>query len=85
MTEWSERRLFIHHTPCFITNNAILKPQVRLPKDADTGRPRGFGYVAFVNEADVQRAIDEMNGLEVLTRPIRIEKMKPKEDSFNRG
>jgi len=59
--------------------------QVRLPKDADTGRPRGFGYVAFVNEADVQRAIDEMNGLEVLTRPIRIEKMKPKEDSFNRG
>ena len=36
------------------------------------GRPRGFGFVVFANNADADRAIKEMNGVELLGRPLRI-------------
>ena len=36
------------------------------------GRPRGFGFVVFANDADVDRAIKEMNGVELLGRPLRV-------------
>lgn len=56
--------------------------RVQLPKDRETGRMRGFGFVEMENEADEQKAIDELDGAEWLGRTLRVNKAKPRE---NRG
>ncbi|XP_020275448.1 RNA-binding protein CP33, chloroplastic [Asparagus officinalis] len=37
-----------------------------------SGRSRGFGFVTFVSEEDVQNAMEAMNGKEVQGRPLRL-------------
>eukprot|EP01035_Chromulina_nebulosa_P031661 gene31661-42220_t len=57
--------------------NDVLGPQsysrVRLATDRETGRPRGFGHIDFKDAATAERAITELNGLEVLGRPLRVD------------
>ncbi|CDR99019.1 hypothetical protein [Sporisorium scitamineum] len=43
---------------------------VRLPKDPDSGRPKGFGYVEFAAQESAQAAIDAMTGQELAGRPL---------------
>ncbi|KAI8953786.1 hypothetical protein F4801DRAFT_576108 [Xylaria longipes] len=43
-------------------------------KDRDTGRSRGFGFVRYTTEADADRAIANMNGVEFDGRAIRVDK-----------
>ncbi len=40
--------------------------------DAATGRSRGFGFVRFTSEEERNRAITEMNGVFVGSKPIRV-------------
>ncbi|KAI0199178.1 hypothetical protein F4808DRAFT_462165 [Astrocystis sublimbata] len=43
-------------------------------KDRDTGRSRGFGFVRYTSEADADKAIANMNGVEFDGRAIRVDK-----------
>lgn len=52
----------------------------RVMTDRDTGRSRGFGFVTFVDEANNQKAVDELNGKELDGRAINVSLAKPKED-----
>jgi len=45
--------------------------------DKDTGRSRGYGYVDFIHEASVDRAIAK-NGIEIEGRALRIDFGKPR-------
>lgn len=56
--------------------------RVQLPTDRETGRKRGFGFVEMENEADEQKAIDELDGAEWMGRSLKVNKAKPRE---NRG
>lgn len=57
--------------------------------DRDTGRSRGFGFVTFVDEANNQKAIDQLNGKELDGRAITVNVARPREDKprrdFNGG
>jgi RNA recognition motif-containing protein len=56
-------------------------PSVRSAKvmiDTITGNSRGFGFVKFLNEADQLSSIDEMQGVYVGSRPIRISLARPR-------
>ncbi len=48
--------------------------------DRDTGRSRGFGFVTFVDEANNQKAIDELDGKELDGRAITVNVARPRED-----
>ncbi len=53
-------------------------------KDRDTNRSRGFGFVTFVDEANNQKAIDQLDGKELDGRIINVNEARPREDKPHR-
>lgn len=53
-------------------------------KDRETNRSRGFGFVTFVDEANNQKAIDELDGKELDGRTINVNEARPREDKPRR-
>jgi RNA recognition motif-containing protein len=51
---------------------------VKIIKDRETNRSKGFGFVEFENEADGKRVIAELNGSEYAGRPLVIKEALPK-------
>ena len=49
-----------------------------LPLERDTGRKRGFAFVEMADEAIEAKAIDGMQGTELMGRPLRINKAEPR-------
>ncbi|MBC62321.1 MAG: RNA-binding protein [Zetaproteobacteria bacterium] len=45
--------------------------EVKIITDRDTGRSRGFGFVTFSESDDAEKAIKEMDGIELDGRTIR--------------
>jgi RNA recognition motif-containing protein len=52
----------------------------RVITDRDSGRSKGFGFVEFENDADNQKAVDQLNGKELDGRAINVSLARPKED-----
>ncbi len=52
----------------------------RVISDKFSGRSKGFGFVEFVDEANNQKAVDELNGKELDGRPIVVNISEPRED-----
>ena len=47
--------------------------EVALPTDRETGRPRGFAFVTMADEQSAQNAINQLNGIELDGRQIRVD------------
>ena len=56
-----------------------------LPLDRETGRKRGFAFVEMVNDADEQKAIDDLQNVEWMGRMIRVNKATPREGGGGGG
>jgi RNA recognition motif-containing protein len=52
----------------------------RVITDRDSGRSKGFGFVEMANEADNQKAVDQLDGKELDGRAISVGLARPKED-----
>jgi len=59
--------------------------RVHLPKDRETGRPRGFGFVEMASDDEEQAAIDELDGAEWLGRVLKVNKARPREGNGGRS
>lgn len=58
---------------------------VSVPTDRTTGRPRGFAFVEFADEATATKAVEEYDGHEVQGRKLRVslaEKPQSRSHSF---
>jgi RNA recognition motif-containing protein len=53
--------------------------RVNIVTDRDTGRPRGFAYVEMSDEEAADRAITELDGMELSSRPLKVNEARPKE------
>ena len=56
-----------------------------LPLERDTGRKRGFAFVEMADEAAEAAAIDALQGVELMGRPLRINKAEPRGSAPRRG
>ncbi len=50
----------------------------KLPLDRETGRKRGFAFVDMVDDAQEQKAIDDLQDVEWMGRAIRVTKAVPR-------
>ena len=49
-----------------------------LPLERDTGRKRGFAFVEMADEGIESKAIDALQGAELMGRPLRINRAEPR-------
>jgi RNA recognition motif-containing protein len=49
-------------------------------KDKYSGQPRGFGFVEMPDPAEAQAAIQNLNGKELLGRPMNVNEARPRTD-----
>lgn len=57
----------------------------RVITDRETGRSRGFGFVEMPNDADGQKAIDELNGVEYDSKVISVSVARPRTERSSFG
>jgi RNA recognition motif-containing protein len=46
---------------------------VHIPKDRESGRPRGFAFVRFASEEQAKQAVEQLHGREVGGRALRLD------------
>ncbi len=54
--------------------------QVVLPVDRETGRPRGFAFVEFLDRPQAEEAIQKFNGQVFNGRPLAVSEARARED-----
>ncbi|MGC4084935.1 MAG: RNA-binding protein [Vicinamibacterales bacterium] len=60
---------------------AVAPPsQVVLPVDRETGRPRGFAFVEFIDRSHAETAIQRFNGQIFNGRPLAVSEARARED-----
>lgn len=60
---------------------AVAPPsQVVLPVDRETGRPRGFAFVEYLDRAHAEQAIQRFNGQAFNGRPLAVSEARARED-----
>ncbi len=57
----------------------------KLPLDRETGRKRGFAFIEMLDDAQEQKAIDDLQDVEWMGRSIRVTKALPRNQSRNGG
>ena len=58
---------------------------VKIIKDRDTFRSRGFGFVEIANKAQAMQAIEELNGSQLGNNTITVNEAKPKNNQSGSG
>ncbi|MEG1587561.1 MAG: RNA-binding protein [Bacteroidales bacterium] len=51
---------------------------VKLIKDRETGKSKGFGFVEMENEAAAKQAIEELNGADFEGRTMVVKEARPR-------
>jgi cold-inducible RNA-binding protein len=59
--------------------------EVTLIKDRDTHRPKGFGFVEMMNQADAEKAIQMFNDHELDGRRMTVNIARPREERPSGG
>ena len=49
---------------------------VNLPRDKETGKTKGFGFLMYEDQRSTVLAVDNLNGAQVLDRTLRVDHVK---------
>ncbi|MBF0342686.1 MAG: RNA-binding protein [Nitrospirae bacterium] len=58
---------------------------VKIITDAQTGQPKGFGFVEMANEEDAKKAIAALNGSSFMDRTLSVAEAKPQQKDRRGG
>jgi len=78
--------IFVGNLPCRAEREDVIQLfapfgevlNCSLPLERDTGRKRGFAFIEMADEALESKAIDGLQGTELMGRPLRINKAEPR-------
>ncbi|MFW6326950.1 MAG: RNA recognition motif domain-containing protein [Bacteroidota bacterium] len=57
---------------------------VKIVTDRNTGRSKGFGFVVMDNDSGA-RALEELNGVELMGREMKVSEARERTNNQNRG
>jgi cold-inducible RNA-binding protein len=75
------RKLYVTNIPWSVTNDDLkawlvdrgfVVDEVKIILSKEDGRSRGFGFVTFRTDADLDRALTELEGALYLKRPLHV-------------
>jgi len=69
----------------FFTQSGVTADSVNVMRDRFTGEARGFGFVEIGNDADATRAIESLNGRDLLGRAVVVNEARPMAAREGRG
>jgi len=49
---------------------------INMPRDKETGKPKGFAFLMYEDQRSTVLAVDNLNGASVLERTIRVDHVK---------
>lgn len=83
------KKLYVGNLPWSVDNQKLAEifskygsvTSTSVINDKQTGRSRGFGFVELSDDAEAQKAIDEMNGFEVDGRKLFVNEARPLKDN----
>lgn len=61
----------------FFTQAGVTVDSVNVMRDRFSGEARGFGFVEISNDADANRAIESLNGRDLLGRSVVVNEARP--------
>lgn len=88
------QRLFVGNLPRsatdsslaeFVTNAGVQAASAVVIRDKMTGESRGFGFIELADDADMQRAIQGLNGQSMDGRPLTVNEARPQRTGFGGG
>lgn len=59
--------------------------QVKIIRDFETGRSKGFGFVTMNSEEEANAAVEAMDGADMEGRPLKVNIARPREDRPRSG
>jgi len=67
----------------FIDGKGLQTKEVKVIKDKYTGRSKGFGFVAFETDEELQKAIEALDGQDLNGRALKVNKARPPKQGFD--
>ena len=49
---------------------------INMPRDKETGKPKGFAFLMYEDQRSTVLAVDNLNGANILDRTIRVDHVK---------
>ncbi|MBS3094141.1 RNA-binding protein [Candidatus Pacearchaeota archaeon] len=79
------KKVYVGNIPFSFTNEKLKEvfgsfgniEEANVIQDKFSGRSKGFGFVVFVNDADADKAIAEMNEKEIEGRKLKVSEATP--------
>ena len=86
------KKIYVGNLPWSATEDALRElfstigsvHSVAVITDRETGRSRGFGFIEM-DDSDAERAISELNGREMDSRPLRVNEAQERQSRSSGG
>jgi RNA recognition motif-containing protein len=69
----------------WFTQAGVNGPVITLVRDQATGQLRGFGFVEVTNDEEAARAVQSLNGQDLMGRNVVVNEARPRESGGGRG
>jgi len=67
----------------FIDGKGFKPTDVKVIKDKYTDRSKGFGFVAFETDDELQKAVEALDGQDLKGRALKVNKARPPKKDFD--
>ena len=67
----------------FIDGKGLQPKDVKVIKDKYTDRSKGFGFVAFETDEELQKAVETLDGQDLKGRALKVNKARPPKQDYN--